>query len=556
MTSTFKFPTLTRSSLLILFITLFTAILRFTHLSQYPVSLNLDEVAIGYNAYSILKTGQDEYGTPFPIAFRSHDDYKAPLYIYLTSLSMALIGFSKFAVRFPSALFGTLTIPLLYLFLRQLKFPSPTYRHLPLLASFLLCISPWHITFSRAALETNLAVFFNLFGFWMLYRGLSQPRSFILATLAFTASLYTYHSSKIFLPPMLFIFFLLHHRPIIKHYRIALSSFLLLGLLSLPLILFSLTSSGQLRFQGTSVFSTPNQVEINRDQAFSLIQDHHLLQAKLFHNRYLAGTFTLLQGYFTHFYFDFLFLGISGPPQNHTPNVGLLYLWTLPFILAGFYFLIRHRLPISKFLIFWILLAPMASAFTWDVPSATRTEIILPTFQIATALAICHLFILASSRIRFLVTGLLILTITFFFFHFLHNYFYIAPIIHAQSWQYGYQQAVEYTKAHQHEYSKIIVSTNLHQPQNFWAFYTQYDPHTYINIDGGTVSGGFNETQNHFSNFFFQPIDWDDYFNHPDYLYVELADKFHPATTHLHTIRLPHQTQPFIIIASPPENDN
>ena len=43
------------------------AFLRFYKIGQVPPSLNWDEVAIGYNAYSILKTGKDEWGVPFPL---------------------------------------------------------------------------------------------------------------------------------------------------------------------------------------------------------------------------------------------------------------------------------------------------------------------------------------------------------------------------------------------------------------------------------------------------------------------------------------------------------
>src|SRR3989344_2866260 len=86
------------------------AVLRFYQLGKNPPGLNLDEVAIGYNAYSILKTGMDEYGQKFPVAFRSHDDYKAPLYIYLTSVSVAMFGLNEFGVRFWSALAGTLSV--------------------------------------------------------------------------------------------------------------------------------------------------------------------------------------------------------------------------------------------------------------------------------------------------------------------------------------------------------------------------------------------------------------------------------------------------------------
>ena len=76
-------------------------ILRFFMLGQNPPSLNWDETSIGYNAYSILKTGKDEYGTSFPIEFRSFDDYKPPVYIYLDVLPVTIFGLTEFAVRFP-----------------------------------------------------------------------------------------------------------------------------------------------------------------------------------------------------------------------------------------------------------------------------------------------------------------------------------------------------------------------------------------------------------------------------------------------------------------------
>jgi len=54
-------------------------ILRFWQLTKYPVSLSMDETAIGYNAYSILKTGKDEWGEFLPLAFKSVGDYKPPV---------------------------------------------------------------------------------------------------------------------------------------------------------------------------------------------------------------------------------------------------------------------------------------------------------------------------------------------------------------------------------------------------------------------------------------------------------------------------------------------
>src|SRR5207253_1198042 len=122
----------------LLIVTLLGGFLRFYQLGKLPKSLNVDEVSIGYNAYSILKTGKDEYGKPFPLTFKSLGDYKPPFYIYLVAPSIAIFGLNEFAVRFPSAFFGTLTIPALFLLIQFLT----KNKFLAFLGAFLLTISP------------------------------------------------------------------------------------------------------------------------------------------------------------------------------------------------------------------------------------------------------------------------------------------------------------------------------------------------------------------------------------------------------------------------------
>ncbi len=98
----------------VFFIVLLAVALRLWHLGSVPSSMNADEIAIGYNSYSILKTGKDEYGASMPLSFRSFDDYKAPLYIYLTVPFVALLGLTDIAVRLPSAVAGIITVLFTY----------------------------------------------------------------------------------------------------------------------------------------------------------------------------------------------------------------------------------------------------------------------------------------------------------------------------------------------------------------------------------------------------------------------------------------------------------
>src|ERR1035437_524898 len=96
-------------ALILFFILLIAFTLRFYRLSEIPMGLDNDETAIGYNAYSIEQTGRDEYGTFMPLYFRSFDDYKLPVYIYMTAISEKVFGVNEFAVRFSSMFFGVIT---------------------------------------------------------------------------------------------------------------------------------------------------------------------------------------------------------------------------------------------------------------------------------------------------------------------------------------------------------------------------------------------------------------------------------------------------------------
>src|SRR3989344_6012254 len=96
---------------LLVLIVILGFILRFVWITRVPPSLNWDEVNHGWNAYSILKTGRDEWGKAFPIAnFRAYGDYPLPLNLYLTIPFVATLGLNEIALRLPHALLGVLSV--------------------------------------------------------------------------------------------------------------------------------------------------------------------------------------------------------------------------------------------------------------------------------------------------------------------------------------------------------------------------------------------------------------------------------------------------------------
>ena len=110
-----------RKKVLVLALIIATALfLRVYKINSNPPGLTPDEASLGYNAYSILKTGKDEYGTFMPIIFKSFGDYKPGLYVYLTVPFVAILGLNETAVRLPSVFSGVFTVFLIYLISKEL----------------------------------------------------------------------------------------------------------------------------------------------------------------------------------------------------------------------------------------------------------------------------------------------------------------------------------------------------------------------------------------------------------------------------------------------------
>ena len=176
-----------------------------------------------------------------------------------------------------------------------------------------------------------------------------------------------------------------------------------------------------------------------------------------------------------------------------------------------YHLVINWKEKSSRLILFWFLAAPIAAAPTTGLPHAIRTLVFLPTFQIMTAIGIKKL------PSRFFPFFVLVFVLNVIFY--LHMYFGHMNREYSQFWQYGYKQAVDYVKANNGKYKKIVVSIQLEQPYIFFLYYLAYDPAKYL-AQGGTKSGGFEEVRNKFDIFEFRPIDWDREKRNRDELYI------------------------------------
>lgn len=503
--------------------------LRFWQLGNIPPSPDWDEAALGYNAYSILLTGKDEYGEKFPIILRSFDDYKPALYTYFVIPSIILFDVTTFAVRLPSAIFGVLTIIGVFFLTREIlsiekRLKEAYIISLSLLVAFLLAISPWHIQFSRIAFEANLGVAFNVFAVLFFLLGLKKHFYLILSATIFALNLYVYQSEKVFVPLLtlaLFVIFRKELWAVPKKYIFA--SVLLGALIVFPIFHYTLTNSESLsRAKGVSIFAdaTPFLKESVERYAQDIKNRDYL--GMIFDNRRIDYAKAIISGYITHFDINWIFTR-GDIARHHAPNMGLMYLWELPFLLIGLYVSIFGKFSKkTKLLLFaWFLITPIPASITSGVPHSIRTLNFLPTFQIFTAIGIVASFVEISRHKLKYPTYLFILLLGLFnFFYYLNQYFVQQNYFHSEHWQYGYKQAVEIVEKTEDEYKKIVVSNQPHLDQSymFFLFYLKYPPSLYQQ-EAKTSSGGFNETHR-FGKYEFRPINWDTEVKETGTLYV------------------------------------
>ncbi len=448
--------------------------LRFYKVTEDPPSLNWDEVAIGYNAYSIMKTGRDEWNQPWPIHFKSYGEYKLPVQIYGSIPGIAIFGLNEQGVRITPVVYGTLTVLLMF-FLGRVLFKS---RAVGLLSAFCLAISPWHIQLTRASFESSFSVFWIVMAMWFLIKGFKKPIWLIWSMIPFAISVYTYNSARVFSPLFIFAILIIYRKELFKFKKYLAGAFILFAILMLPLIPFFITTHGTSRYKLVSVTDDPGLVpRIDEARGKSTLPEP---LKRLVLNRATYVSVAVVGNYLAHFTPQFLF--ISGAPhhQHNVQGMGELYYWQAPFLLIGLFLLFKKRHPSRALLIAWILLSIVPVSITNDsIPHALRTLIAAPFYQLIIAFGLYQSWLYLNKKDHWFVpvsVSLLCGTVLISLAIYLANFYLIYPVKYSKDWQYGYKQVVNYLVANQSKYDEIVFSRTYGEPHMFTLFYSQYDP--------------------------------------------------------------------------------
>ncbi len=436
----------------ILIILLATA-LRLYHILLVPPHLYWDEVSIAYNAYSINLTGRDEWGVNYPLLFKSFGDNKLPLYVYLVALFQRIMGPNDLSVRLPSAFAGIGTVFIIYFLVREQAFlikekykkflwvNNPTA--LALVATLFLAISPWHLQFSRPGFEANVALFFQTLGSFLFLVAMRRNLKLLyLAIPCFVATMYTYHSATITSPLILGILMVLFYKKLLANRQVLFKAIVLGFILILPYLpTYLFSAEGRIRFSSESVSNMPGNVVVN-----------------------------FVDNYVSNFSTDFLFFKGDQNGRHSVKTIGELYLWQLPTILAGIYFLLRYRSKATMIILSWVLFAALPPALTRVSPHALRDLLAVRSWQTISAIGLLFLLFKLPKFVRWIFLAIVL----YAFFLYLNLYYIRYPNVFALDWQDGQRQTMTYLTKIQNQYDRILTTNDLYPIYVLW--YGKHDP--------------------------------------------------------------------------------
>lgn len=472
-------------NLIIIFLIIFS---RFFAFNLSPSSPYWEEVALGYDAYSIAQTARDHHGNFLPLtAFESFGDYKPSLYFYTAVPFIKIFGLNTFAVRLPTVLasiaiiFGTALLAKNLFFKFYVKNDQKNANFIYYLTLFLTSISPWLMMFSRSAWESTLATALIIWGinFYLFFIFSNKTKWIVWASIALVLSTYTYHSSRVTAPLiglLLTIFYLISR--LLKKEKLNWRALLMASLIALfiftPVAKSLFLKTGQQRIAETSIFNDISIIE----QSNEAIENHGRTKLnKIIYHRYIFFAKEAGLNFLDHFSFKYLFVSGDNNPRHSSQNFGEFYYFDLLFFVFAIFFLLKKRNIATAILCFILFAAVLPASFTKDTPHALRTLVALPVLIIFLSFGIWQfLELFKNNQIKTITTKIVILIYLVFFALFFYQLIYIYPNKYKPEWQFGYQEMIGKLNKIENNYETIYITREQGRPAMYYFFYTETDP--------------------------------------------------------------------------------
>lgn len=346
---------------------------RLLKLDSFPNGFHVDELSMAVDAKSILFTGRDRWGVSYPPYFQNYGGGQNSLYIYVQAFLLRFIPSTIFGFRVQAVFWGAVCFFATF----GICFELTGNKGYSLMGPLLVTTLPVYVMSERWGLEANIFLPFSAIVIYLAIRSVKYDKwyDWIMTGVFMGASLYTYAVSYIVWP----IFLVLTGIYLIYIGKLKFSRLVLLGaplaVLALPLILFQLVNFGIL---------APFSLGISDYLPLPIAREEELGFENIINSLKFTGE---------------MFLGGEPLTYNSFAEFGTIYLFLIPFVLAGFIIAIKdtyHAIKSRSFsaeallLFFWF----GATVFMLLVkgPNVNRVNEIYMPFLMFIVIAVYRLF--------------------------------------------------------------------------------------------------------------------------------------------------------------------
>lgn len=369
-----------------------------------PAVANQDEMALLMNARFLAESGQDEWGSRFPVVLKSFGDAKLIGYPALVAGLGKFMGFTSWwTVRLPSFVAGLVMIWLLYQLGKTLS-----NRLSAALAVLLLVLSPWPLHYSSIGFEAHVGLALFVGSLLLFLRARSWKHDLAAAVLLLLAGL-TYNAPFL-LSPLLVIAIIFSRwgktRAMMRGLSFVVVFAGIAGALTLP---------ATLQKQGVSLLSNPTLIDAYpayREQFAAGWQKTLLGNNKVYYGLQIARNFI------SQWSWSFLVERGGANPWHTIPGHGHVHwlvavagigeaLWLFIRIVRA---AVRKRWPLfrTKVLLLLLLIGSTAPAIiTVDAPHATRSLFFFVMLTLIAGIGLSELWRFFMRRVSFRLTPIL-----------------------------------------------------------------------------------------------------------------------------------------------------
>ena len=461
--------------------------IRIYNVEYNPIGFFTDEANFAYQAYMLLNYGTGSNGNSYPLIFTPFGTAQLPFYFYFSIPSVYIFGLNEFAARFTSVMAGTIAILLAFL-VGKLLFKNNIAG---LCTSICLAIMPWHIHYSKIAMDnvcsaTLLLLFVYIFLLWNKNR---RKLNLFLLSFVFVLNILNYMSGWVIIPILSISIIILYYKELF-----VINRYTLLCLSPFLIFLYMIISHDFFSYE-----QRYSKVWIGLDNT---LDGNLILQ--------------IFKNYISHYSYSFLFENGDNNwnMRHYLQEYGMMYYVYIPIIVFGLIKLVFNLRKETVVLVILLLIYPIAGSLTPESPISNRNIAGSVVFAIIAGYGLYGIIsifykinIKHKTKLTIILVCCFVLVFSFSTIKYSIDYHTKYPLISYgyYGWQAGAKEIVEHFQSVEHEYDQLIMSYKFNGPGMLLRFYNKGDNDKYI-------IGGIDKLNRDMKQLFALSID--DYINH------------------------------------------